>query len=113
MTVLVNQILKSEFVANVSKLFAGKGIAFALTLGSAPIIARLYDPGDYGVIGLFVAACGVLCNVATLKYETAVVLPRSDVGTGCAVESTVVIQSGERRMMAGHFEVLRQVDGIG
>lgn len=78
MTVLVRQILNSEFVGNIGKLFAGKSLVFALTLGTAPIIARLYTPDDYGVIGVFIAISSIATVLATLKYDNAILLPGSD-----------------------------------
>ncbi|MGK2960757.1 MAG: lipopolysaccharide biosynthesis protein [Gemmatimonadaceae bacterium] len=45
---------------------------------SAPLLARLYAPRDYGALGLFMALAGLLTVVASLQMSTAIVLPRRD-----------------------------------
>ena len=62
------------FLGNVATLMAGKGGAFAIALLAMPIIARLFDPSDFGVAAFLLAVIGVLEVVATGRYDIALVL---------------------------------------
>ena len=62
------------FAGNVATLFSGKAGAFAIAFLLTPIIARLFDPADYGVAALLLAVVAVLGTLATLRYDLAIVL---------------------------------------
>lgn len=57
---------------------AGAASAHGLILLASPILTRLYSPGDFGVYSYFFAALGFIAPVATLRYEMAIPLPRSE-----------------------------------
>lgn len=65
------------FARNVATLMTGGVIANLLSLAAVPVISRLFNPGDFGVVALFVAITMILATVATLRYEHAIVLPES------------------------------------
>src|SRR3954454_20274925 len=44
----------------------------------SPLLTRLYTPADFGVFAVFTALVLMLSVVATLRLETAVVLPERD-----------------------------------
>ena len=50
-------------------------VVFALLL---PILSRLYQPADFGVLGIYTAALGVLGLFATMRYDAAIPLPSRD-----------------------------------
>ena len=50
----------------------------AVTFLSLPVISRLYTPDAYGGWALFLSYGLVIGSIATLRYELAVVLPRTD-----------------------------------
>lgn len=56
-------------------LLTGTVAAQALNLIALPIISRLYSPAEYGFFSIAVAMAGVIAPVATLRLETAVMLP--------------------------------------
>lgn len=43
-----------------------------------PIVARLFSPEDFGIAATFLAVFAVLSPIASLRYEQAIILPRSD-----------------------------------
>lgn len=57
---------------------AGAASAHGVVLLASPILTRLYSPADFGVYSFFFAALGFVAPVATLRYELAIPLPRSD-----------------------------------
>ncbi len=91
---MLARLRRSEFVANVAKLFAGNGLVFVVSLFAIPVISRLYTPADYGVIGLFISIVSVAAVFATLKYEMAVVLPENDDTARRLLRATLVVSAG-------------------
>jgi O-antigen/teichoic acid export membrane protein len=66
------------FVGNVATMMSGKTAAAAIALLTTPVVARLYEPGDFGVAAAFLAIVGMVSNVGSLRYESALVLPKGD-----------------------------------
>ncbi|MEG1051452.1 MAG: lipopolysaccharide biosynthesis protein, partial [Janthinobacterium sp.] len=54
-----------------SATFLGQLITFAAT----PLLTRLYSPGEFGILGVYVGLLGVISVVAHLRYEMAIPLP--------------------------------------
>jgi len=78
--------LKTLFKADASGMFkgmltllVGAGLARLLGLISIPILARVYEPEDFGVLALYNAFVFVLVPVMSLRYVQAIPLPRTDV----------------------------------
>lgn len=65
------------FVADVATMMSGKSIAAAIALFTTPIVARLFEPADFGVAAVFLSIIGIASNVASFRYETALVLPKA------------------------------------
>lgn len=59
-------------------MMSGKGSAAAIALLATPVIARLFSPADFGVAAAFASMVGIICNVVSLRYESALVLPKDD-----------------------------------
>lgn len=69
------QVIKSEFMRNVAKLFSANVIAGLIGLVFYPILTRWYEPSDFGLLSLFTAIVGVLVILSTLDLQYAIVLP--------------------------------------
>jgi O-antigen/teichoic acid export membrane protein len=69
---------KGGFVFNAGTLFAGNVSAQFVGVLLAPIITRLYLPEDFGVSAVIVAIIGVMSVISCMRYETAVVLPKTE-----------------------------------
>lgn len=61
-----------------ASLALGALTAQVLNLMAMPVLSRLYSPADFGQFSVFMAISGVVATAITLRYETAIVLPRSD-----------------------------------
>lgn len=57
---------------------AGTLIGQLILMLSAPLLTRLYTPADYGVLASYSALVLILSALVTMRYEQAVLLPRSD-----------------------------------
>src|SRR5690554_2467648 len=59
-------------------LVIGAGMARIIGLASIPILTRLYSPEDYGVLAIYTSIVAVLVPILTLRYVTAIPLPKTD-----------------------------------
>jgi O-antigen/teichoic acid export membrane protein len=56
---------------------SGTAIAQLITVITTPIITRLYNPADFGILGVYSAILTILVVIASLRYEFAIPLPKS------------------------------------
>lgn len=70
--------IKSAFTRDVVTLVKGTTIALVITTIASPIITRLYGPEAFGLFALFSSITGVFGVIACLRYEAAIMLPKSD-----------------------------------
>ena len=68
----------SEFALNVSKLTTGTAIAQLISIGTAPILYRIYEREQYGVLGMYMAITGVLGVFSTFQYLQVIMLEKED-----------------------------------
>ena len=68
----------SEFIGNVATMMSGRTVAAAIALVTMPIVARLFQPSDFGVVAVFIAIVSLSLTVATFRYELAVMLPKQE-----------------------------------
>lgn len=59
-------------------LLTGAGLARLVSLGSVPILTRMYSPTDYGTLAVFTAAVTVSAPLINLRFAQAIPLPKSD-----------------------------------
>lgn len=91
---LRQKFLTDSFSQSVAKLAGGAAIAQALTLAVSPVLSRLYDPGDFGVLGVFASFTAIATMFAALRYEQAIPLADSDEeATNVALLSVFVLIS--------------------
>lgn len=74
----VQRLLDRHILKNVAVLMGGSAVAQAVTVFSAPLITRLFDPDAFGQYGLVLALSAPIATIACLRYELAIVLPRRD-----------------------------------
>lgn len=63
-----------RFLVNLFTFLSGRGLAALITIGAMPLIARLYQPVDFGNSALFVAISMVLIPISCGAYDRAVVV---------------------------------------
>jgi lipopolysaccharide exporter len=69
---------ESRFSRDVLTLVTGTTVALIITTLASPIITRLYGPAAFGLLALFTSITGILGVIVCLRYELAIVLPKSD-----------------------------------
>ena len=60
------------WLADARTMLAGNFFAQLLPLLALPLVARLYDPAQFGAYGVFLATLGVVGVIATLRWEFAI-----------------------------------------
>lgn len=53
-------------------------MAQVVNVVAAPILTRLFDPSEFGVLAIIISIAGVLAAIACLKYDMAIVLAKKD-----------------------------------
>lgn len=71
------QVLLSGFVGNLGKLMSGTGFAHLLGIAVLPVLTRLYTPDEIGVYATFLSLLLICYCAASLRYEFATLIPRS------------------------------------
>ncbi|MEL7447994.1 MAG: oligosaccharide flippase family protein [Pseudomonadota bacterium] len=79
-----------EFVNSVATLMTGRSLAFVIGFAFVPIVARLFDPADFGRATLFISVVSVMGSISTLRLERAAVLPKND-GEGAGLIRLAVL----------------------
>lgn len=72
------KIFRNGLVVNVGKLASGTMVSQALALAFIPILSRTYSQEAFGILSAFTAVVGFISSYSTLKYDTALVLPKKD-----------------------------------
>ena len=71
-------MLQSQFVRHVATLMSGKVASQAISLIAVPVIARLFNPDDFGVMAVFLSLVVILSNVAPLRYFRAGLIEKDE-----------------------------------
>lgn len=69
---------KGHFLRDVIKLLTGTTAAQIITILTAPLISRLYDPDAFGTLAVFVSLISIVGIIICLRYEQAILLPDKD-----------------------------------
>lgn len=74
----LRSIAKKGFIGNIGILVGGTAIAQLINILILPILTRLYSPEAFNALALYVAILSILVTIASLKFETAIPLPKSN-----------------------------------
>ena len=69
---------RSTFINHVLTLVTGTAISQAIAVGLSIPLARLYTPDDFGHFAIFASITAFASAIASLRYDLAIVLPKSD-----------------------------------
>lgn len=67
-----------SFASNVATIATGTAIAQIIGIFATPIITRYYGPEAFGLFALFTSIASIVTIIACLRYELAIMLPKSD-----------------------------------
>ena len=69
---------RGRFAKNVSIIAGGTALAQALAILTSPLLTRIYQPADFGVLQVFISLMSLVMVVASGRYETAILLPEEE-----------------------------------
>lgn len=75
-------------------LVGGSAVAQGLTLLASPILTRLYNPAEFGLMAVFISVFAPMAAVACWRYEDAVPLPERDADAANLLALCLVILLG-------------------
>lgn len=70
--------MQNLFAKRVLLLVAGTAGAQVIALAAAPLLTRLYTPGDFGLLAVFGGLLAIITLVASLRYELAIPIAEND-----------------------------------
>lgn len=73
----------NQFLKAVGVLSGGAVVSQLLVIGIAPLLTRLYDPRDLGLLATYAAVVSLLSVVCSLRYELAIPLARNEGDADC------------------------------
>jgi len=75
---LISKVKNSTFAINVIKLITGTALGQTIIVLSSPLLTRIYSPDDFGILAVYVSIISILSVIISLRYESAIVLPKDD-----------------------------------
>ncbi|HIK91908.1 MAG TPA: hypothetical protein EYG03_08000 [Planctomycetes bacterium] len=70
----MQRIAGSRFLRAVATLSSGQSLAAITSIAAAPILGRLYQPAEYGVLGGYMAVSSVLTGIGNWQYSQAIIV---------------------------------------
>jgi len=87
----LKQIISSSIFKNLGVLVSGTFIAQLVVIVFQIFLRRIYSPEDFGAFAVYMSIVGILATVVSLRYEQAIILPRSsEVGQNILKLSVVI-----------------------
>jgi O-antigen/teichoic acid export membrane protein len=84
-------IQQNEFLKNILLLSGGNSLALFVPFIFAPLLSRLYTPGQFGELQLFISIYGLLSIFGTLNYENALMLPKKESHAALLLKSLLMM----------------------
>lgn len=69
---------QGRFARRLTILSGGTTLGQGLLILSSPLLTRLFEPEEFGVLAVFSAIAAILCQVTALRYEVALPVLRRD-----------------------------------
>lgn len=86
----IQALRRSVFLRHVLALMSGTAAAQVLVMALTPLLSRLYTPADFGILAAFTSVVALVSAIATLRYDMAIMLPKSD-DDAAALKSTATM----------------------
>lgn len=74
----IKKSVTSDFIKHTSTLVSGTALAQLIPILIQPVLRRYYAADLFGTYAVYMSLIGILYGIASLRYEQAIVLPKSD-----------------------------------
>ncbi|MBS5927321.1 MAG: oligosaccharide flippase family protein [Clostridium sp.] len=88
---MIKAILKSEFYKNIMTLTSGALVAQIITLITAPILTRIFTPGELGVYTLILTAESLFGGIICGRYDVSIVSESEEKNVYPIIKLSVII----------------------
>jgi O-antigen/teichoic acid export membrane protein len=75
---IIERFKRNSYIVQIVTLMSGTLLAQVLMFAFIPLLTRIYTPSEFGIYSLFFAISSMLGMVSSLRYEQAIMLPKSD-----------------------------------
>jgi O-antigen/teichoic acid export membrane protein len=82
---------RGHLTRSIGVIALGHAAAYGVMLATTPILSRLYSPAQFGVMASFSALVSLAGTSISLRYESAIPLPRSRAGGRRLAQLSVVV----------------------
>jgi len=69
---------RNRFFRNVIVLMGGATFAQGIIVLVSPLLSRIYEPQDFGTLGIYISILSILTVIASLRYELAIPVAECD-----------------------------------
>ena len=91
---------RRKYLGQFLALFTGTALSQAFNFAAYPLLARLYSPADFGVLGTFVAAAAIPGALACGRFELALAIAPSS-GRQAVLWLSLIIAAGVATLATG------------
>lgn len=78
MLTILKQLIKNDFVRDVSKLSLGTLLARVIVAASLPFTTRLYSPEDFSLLSVYLGIVTLIAGIACLRLDIAIPIVEKD-----------------------------------
>ncbi len=71
---LNNRLNFSNYIKDILTSLSGTTISQAITISMAPVLTRIYQPSDYGLLGIYMSITAILFVFVNFQYSQAILL---------------------------------------
>ncbi|TBL70846.1 lipopolysaccharide biosynthesis protein [Paenibacillus thalictri] len=102
----VKSLIKGPLIRKVLVLVSGTVLAQGIQILASPLLTRLYNPTEFGYLSVYISILGMVSVVASLRYDTAITLPKDDkLAANLLVLSLIIAAMMSFLMGAGWYAV--------
>jgi len=91
---IYSKFRNNNYITQIITLMSGTMIAQIITFAFMPILTRLYSPSEFGVYAVFIAVVGIFGSISSLKYDQAIMLPKSDRDAKALIFLSIIMTFG-------------------
>ena len=88
---IINKIRQNSYIIQIITLMSGTLMAQVIMFAFIPILTRIYTPSEFGLYSLFFAISSMLGMVSSLRYEQAIMLPKSNRDAQALVFLSIIV----------------------
>ncbi|MBL7728350.1 MAG: oligosaccharide flippase family protein [Dinghuibacter sp.] len=85
----LQRFLRSQYFRNAAVLVSGTAFAQVISVLAALVLARIYSPGFYSLLTVYMSVSGLAGALASLQFHNVIVITRDEAEVGRAVNTCV------------------------